>query len=259
MLWSRLHIIVLLIFVPISLHAQTANFEDDFTDQDISDWSGTTADFTFKIESNNVLLQQNATASGTSFLSIPSTGTVGYWEFFIRLDGFSPSDGNKAEIYLMSDNPDLRGNLNGYLLQAGENLSGDVFRLFRITAGMKDGEILAGSTDISSGGDYRVKVIRDASGNWSLEVAQGYLGELSQEATGTDNTYTNTTHFGFVTTYTSTRTDRFAFDFKIDIPPISVVDVTLFNTSEIDITFNKAYDPVSIETSDFTLLPEAAN
>lgn len=259
MLWSRLHIIAWLICVPASIFAQTANFEDDFTDQDISDWSGTTADFTFKIESNNVLLQQNATAAGTSFLSIPSTEAVGYWEFFIRLDGFSPSDGNKAEIFLMSDNADLTSNVNGYMLQAGENLSGDVFRLFRITNGAKDGEILAGTTDISSGGDFRVKVTRDATGNWTLEAATGYTGILVGEATGTDNTYTTASHFGFVTTYTSTRTDRFAFDFKIDIPPITVTDVNLVNDTEIDIVFNQAYDPASVQTTDFTLQPNSIN
>ncbi|MFP8489308.1 lamin tail domain-containing protein [Gracilimonas sp. Q87] len=255
----RLHIITLLIFVPMSICAQTVNFEDDFSDQDISDWSGTTADFTFISEGNNVLLQQNAASAGTSSLSIPSSNVIGYWEFFLRLDGFSPSDGNKAEIYLMSDAADFTTPINGYMLQAGENLSGDVFRLFRITAGNKDVEVLTGTTDISSGGDFRVKVTRDASGNWSLQVAEGYTGLLAQEASGTDNTYTSASHFGFVTTYTSTRTDKFAFDFKIYIPPVAVDNIALFNDSEIDIIFNKAYDPASVQTTDFTLFPGSLN
>ncbi|MDZ7806419.1 MAG: lamin tail domain-containing protein [Gracilimonas sp.] len=259
MLNLRLHIVILLIFVPISVFAQTVNFEDDFSDQDISDWSGTLTDFTFITEGNNVLLQQDAAAAGTSYLSISSSNVVGYWEFFLRLDGFSPSDGNKAEIYLMSDGADLTTSINGYMLQAGENLSGDVFRLFRITGGTKDAEVLTGTTDISSGGDFRVKVTRDASGNWSLEVAEDYTGLLTEEASGTDNTYTAASHLGFITTYTSTRTDKFAFDFKIDIPPIAVDNVTLFSDSEIDITFNKAYDPASVQTTDFTLFPGTRN
>lgn len=259
MMNSKLFIITFLLFVPFSMFAQTVNFEDDFSDQDISDWSGTTTDFTFITEGENVLLQQQAAAAGSSYLSTPSFNVTGYWEFFIRLDGFAPSDGNKTEIYLMSDNADLTSNVNGYMLQAGENLSGDVFRLFRITNGAKDGEVLTGTTDISSGGDYRVKVTRDASGIWILEVATGYTGILAQEATGTDNTYTTASHFGFVTTYTSTRTDRFAFDFKIDIPPIAVTDVSLVNNSEIDISFNKAYYEASVQITDFILQPGSIN
>ena len=260
MLSTKFYIIAFFLFVPYSsVFAQTVNFEDDFTDQDISDWTGTTADFTFTTEGDNILLQQQAAAAGSSYLSIPSTKVTGYWEFFVRLDGFAPSDGNKAEVYLMSDNADLTANINGYMLQAGENLSGDVFRLFRMTNGAKDGEVLTGTTNISGGGDYRVKVTRDASGNWILEIASGYTGILVQEATGSDNTFTTASHFGFVTTYTSTRTDRFAFDFKIDIPPISVTDVTLISDTEIDISFNKAYDAASVQTTDFTLQPGSVN
>lgn len=246
--------LLLVLFPAISL-AQTSNFQDDFSDQDISDWVGDNADFTFVTETGNVLLKQNATAAGTSQLSTPSTNAIGYWEFFIRLDGFSPSDGNKAEFYLMSDSANFNQALDGYMLQAGENGSGDVFRLFKITAGAKDGEILTGTTDISGGGDYRVKVTRDATGNWALAVSNSYSLPTVQEATGTDNSYTTTAHFGFKTTYTSTRRDKFLFDFKIDVPPIRVVNVAILNSSLISVDFNKNYDPASLDNSDFTITP----
>jgi hypothetical protein len=252
-------IIVILIFIPSLIIAQSANFQDDFSDQDISDWTGDNADFTFVTESGNVLLQQDAASAGSSQLSIPSTNVVGFWEFFVRFDFTTLSDGNKTEFYLMSDTQDLNQPLNGYMLQAGEDLSADVFRLFRITAGAKDGEVLTGTTDISGGGDFRVRVNRDASGNWALSVANSYSGITVQEATGTDNTYSSTSFFGFKNTYTVSRADKFFFDFKIDIPPIQIDDATVLNANTINVTFSKDYDPATIQNSDFTISPGNLN
>ncbi|MBD3617806.1 MAG: lamin tail domain-containing protein [Gracilimonas sp.] len=251
-------LIVLLFTIPSIAVAQTANFEDDFSDKDISDWSGNNAHFTFIDESKNILLQQNAPDAGTSYLSIPSVDIEGYWEFFIRME-FAPSDGNKAEIYLMSDSSDFNGSLNGYKILAGEDGSNDVFRLFRIDSGSEASEIITGTTNISNGGDYRVKVTRDASGNWTLEVAEGYAGALAQEGTGTDSTYTAASHFGFKTIYTSTRSDLFAFDFKIDIPPIEITSVSPVSNTEIDIVFSHAFDSSTVESTDFTLNPGSIN
>jgi len=252
-------IIVILIFIPSLIIAQSANFQDGFSDQDISDWTGDNVDFTFVTESGNVLLQQDAASAGSSQLSIPSTNVVGYWEFFIRLDGFNPSNGNKSEIYLMSDSSNFDQAIDGYMLQAGEDGSGDVFRLFRITNGAKDGEVLTGTTDISGGGDFRVRVNRDASGNWALSVANSYSGVTVQEATGTDNTYSSTSFFGFKNTYTATRADKFFFDFKIDIPPIQIAGASIQNSTTIDVTFSKDYDPATIQNSDFTISPGNLN
>jgi|AntRauTorckE6833_2_1112554.scaffolds.fasta_scaffold01542_7 hypothetical protein len=249
---------LLLLALPSISFAQTVNFEDNFSDQDITDWSGDKSDFTFIDESGNILLQQDASDAGTSYLSIPSTDVEGFWEFFVRME-FAPSDGNKTEIYLMSDAQDLTGSLNGYKLLAGENGTADVFRLFRIDNGTETSEVVTGTTDISSGGDYRVKVTRDISGNWTLEVAEGYTGVLAEDATGTDNTYTSASHFGFKTTYTSTRSDLFAFDFKIDIPPIEVNSVSSFNDTDIDIVFSRAIDFGTVQAFDFILNPGSIN
>ncbi|MEP0004449.1 MAG: lamin tail domain-containing protein [Balneola sp.] len=252
-------ITVILIFIPSLIIAQSANFQDDFSDQDISDWTGDNVDFTFLTESGNILLQQDAASAGSSQLSISSADVIGFWEFFIRLDGFNPSDGNKSEIYLMSDSANFDQAIDGYMLQAGEDGSGDVFRLFRITDGTKDGEVLTGTTDISDGGDFRVRVNRDDSGNWALSVANSYSGVTVEEATGTDNTYSSTSFFGFKNTYTATRADKFFFDFKIDIPPIQIADASVLNENTINVTFSKDYNPATIQNSDFTISPGNLN
>ncbi|MEX0719853.1 MAG: lamin tail domain-containing protein [Balneolaceae bacterium] len=246
------------LLLPAYVFSQTVNFEDDFSDQDISDWSGDTGDFTFTEENGNILLQQDAPEAGTSYLSIPSTNVVGVWEFFVRMD-FAPSGGNKTDFYLMSDNSDFTGSINGYFLQAGEGLSADVFRLFKITNGSKDGEILTGSTNISSGGDYRVRVTRDASGNWILEVGIGYDGILTEEDSGMDNEYSSASHFGFITTYTGGNTDNFVFDFKINLTPVEVETISMVNDTDVDVTFSKEIDFNSIQNSDFILTPGNLN
>lgn len=256
----RVLLLIILCFFSIRAYTQSANFEDGFSDRDISDWTGDTSHFDFVTENGNVLLHLNSDTSGISQLSIPSTNAVGYWEFFIRMDGFSPSNSNKAQIYLMSDHSDLNEPLNGYMLQAGENGTNDVFRLFRITAGVEDREVLSGTTSIASGGEYRVKVIRDALGNWEFELAESYYSTTVLEASGFDNTYGSTRYFGFKTTYTSTRSDKFYFDFKIQSPPILPLKINklkLISDRELHLRFNKAIDGTSVQNSDFLLNPKS--
>ncbi|MTI87302.1 MAG: hypothetical protein FH748_04970 [Balneolaceae bacterium] len=247
-------ILISLLLLSVCVYAQTPNFEDDFSDQDISNWTGNLSEFSFVKEGNNTLLQLNAATSGSSFLSIPSSSITGYWEFFVRLN-FSPSNNNNAQFYLMSDAPDLNGTINGYMLQAGENLSGDVFRLFKITNGNKDGEVLAGTTNISSGGDFRVRLSRSSTGEWTLEVAEGYTGTLQEEASAFNNDYTSASHFGFIANYTSSNTDNMAFDFKIDVPPLQIDSLLVINKQTLDLAFNRDINFSSVQSTDFSLIP----
>ncbi|MFA5668243.1 MAG: lamin tail domain-containing protein [Balneolaceae bacterium] len=265
---------ILFIFLPVLVLAQQVNFEDGFTDDDFTSnptWSGDTDNFIITTITGdpaldgNPVLRLNAPVAGSSYLSTPSTNVEGYWEFFVRMD-FAPSNNNLTHIFLMSDTADLSDSsaINGYALRGGENLADDRFRLFKMTGGGEDGEVLAGATNISTGGSYRVKVTRDASGNWTLEVAEGYDGTLAVDATGTDNTYTSASHFGVRTKYTSTNTNRFYFDFKIDLP-VPVIDPLLVNSfsvvsnNEIDIAFSKDIDATSVSASNFELNPGIKN
>lgn len=263
---------ILLFFLPVFTLAQQVNFEDGFTDGDFTSnptWAGDVDNFIITTITDNAtlegnpVLRLNAPSAGSSYLSTPSTNVEGYWEFFVRMD-FEPSNGNRTQIFLMSDIADLSGAVNGYALRGGENGANDVFRLFKMTAGAEDTEVLTGKTNISAGGSFRVKVTRDASGNWTLEVAKGYDGTLTVDATGTDNSYITASHFGVRATYTATRANLFYFDFKIDLP-IHVIDPLLVNSfsvvsnNEIDITFSKDIDAASVSTSNFELNPGAKN
>src|SRR5690554_4934479 len=264
---------ILFIFLPVLVLAQQVNFEDGFTDGDFTSsptWSGNDGDFIITtitgdpaLAGNPVLRLNAPAATSSSYLSTPSTNVEGYWEFFVRMD-FEPSAGNRTQVFLMSDIADLSGAVNGYALRGGENGANDVFRLFKMTAGAEDTEVLTGTTNISDGGSYRVKVTRDATGNWTLEVAEGYDGILAEDATGTDNSYTTASHFGVRATYTSTRSKLFYFDFKIDLPkpvidPLLVNSFSVVNNNQIDIAFSKDIDATSVNNSDFELNPGAIN
>lgn len=254
---AAVSILVFLSFFNCSL-AQTINFEDGFEDGNLSAnpaWSGDTTNFVVsKVISNSLLqLHGDSESGGVSFLSVPSTNTVGYWEFYIALNGFSPSDGNRAEIFLMSDRADLKAPVNGYALRAGENGSNDVFRIVRYENGIAAATVLSGTTNISGGGAYRIKISRDSGGKWILAVADTYAGNPIQEGEAQiDNTFSVTAFFGLKVTYSATRYDKFSFDFKIDLPPFAVEKISSIGNS-LDLKFNRAYDPGTVQNSNFVV------
>ncbi|GAB5409791.1 MAG: hypothetical protein BalsKO_21560 [Balneolaceae bacterium] len=254
----RLFILIFLLLFPNAIWAQ--NFEDDFSDGDFTfnpSWSGADSNFVvYSLDGNNVLrLNDNEAAS--SYLSTPSINATGAWEFFIQIDGSAPSDGNKAEIFLMSDIADLSGAVNGYAIRVGQS-GDDVFKLLRIDGGSQT-SILEDTTVFKAGGAYRVKVIRDGIGSWSLEVGEGYNGELKNAgASVSDNTYTTTSFFGVLVTYTSSRVNDYYFDFKIDpspviTEPLFVDNFTRFSNTEIDLSFSREIDFTTVSILDFVL------
>ncbi len=260
----KLALFLLVCFLPFTGLSQTANFEDDFSDGDFTSdpiWSGADSNFViFDLEGNNVL-RLNDNESATSYLSTPSANTEGEWEFFIRIDGVTPSNGNKAEVFLMSDIADLTGAVNGYALRVGQT-GDDVFKIVRLDAGTQN-VVLEDTTLFRAGGEYRIKVTRDVTGTWSLEVGEGYNGELKNAgATASDNTYSTSSFFGVSVTYTSTRVDDYYFDFKIDPPPVEpllINSLSQINPTELDIIFSKNVNAASVSNSDFILNPGSLN
>ncbi len=248
------------LFLLLAFQTSAQNFEDDFSDGDFTKnpgWSGADSNFViFNLDGNNVLRLNDDEAS-TSYLSTPSSNIIGEWEFFVRIDGGAPSNNNRAEIYLMSDVADLDGAVNGYAIRIGRT-GDDVFTLVRVDAGTQT-TILQDTTIFQAGGEYRLKVSRDGSGNWAIEVGEGYSGELKDSGnTILDNTYTSSFFFGVWLSYTSTRTDDFYFDFKIDPPPVIIdpLRVSSFevqNQFEVDIAFTREIDVSSVQLSDFML------
>ena len=109
------------LLLPLIASAQLAdNFSDgDFTGNPT--WVGKTDSFYID---NGMLRSNGPQASSNIYLAtanslIDSTE----WNFLIRLD-FNPSSTNYVKVYLVSDQQNLAGSLNGYYVQFGASGTG---------------------------------------------------------------------------------------------------------------------------------------
>ncbi len=199
-----------------------AQFTDDFSDGDFTanpEWAGTTENF---IVNGDQQLQLNDDVEAQSYLStsFPSASLNNReWSFFID-QSFSPSGNNYSRVYLSAQQADLSftgassAGVQGYFLLFGEAGSEDAIRLFRDdNEGDAPVEILAGTAALIAGSfDIRVRVLRDEAGNWQLFADPTGGTTYQLEATGFDDTYTTSAHFGLVCNYTVSNADNFSFD-----------------------------------------------
>ena len=226
-----------------------AQFSDDFEDGDFTTdptWTGSSSNF--EVNGFNQLHLIAPAVADTSYLSVFSSAMDDViWDFWLNMD-FNPSSGNNTRIYLVSDQVDLKGPLNGYFVMVGN--SSDEISLYKQT-GTTITEILDGtdnSVDLSSP-EVRVRVTRDLVGNW--EVLRDTIGGYTFVSEGTvfDDTHTTTSYFGVFCKYTSSRSDLFYFDNLgspyIDGVPPTIVEITVVSSTQLDVLFSEPIDPVT--------------
>ncbi len=226
---------------------------DDFSDGDFLNdptWSGDQADF--EIDPNGEL-HLLTTVAGKSHLVIGNTlfDKVA-WEFTAKLD-FNPSSSNLAKIYLMSDQADLEGSLNGYYLMIGDTQ--DEISLYK-QEGLTSTYIINGADGIVAGAPkVRIKVIRDQTGRWSLyqDLNGGNNYEFVGSEVDLDPDITSTGYFGFLCEYTVTRADKFYFD-DIGIDQLRVDTILVIDNTTVEVRFNQYLRPSEIaNTSGFSI------
>ena len=242
--------ILLLILVSTLAFSQTS---DDFEDGNFTenpDWLGNQT--IFKINSL-FQLQLNDTETNQSYLGTTNTMMINTeWRCWIKL-AFSPSGNNYARYYLVSNQPNLSGSLNGYFLQFGESGSSDAIELFR-----QDGDavtsVCRGSEGIiSTSFEIRVKVTRDGAGVWKLFIDQSGGEDFNLEAEGVDATYTQTSQIGYLCKYTSSNSSKMYFDdvyagpFIIDNEPPLLLSVDADTDSTATLKFNELLNEESAE------------
>ncbi len=242
-------------------------WSDDFTDGDFTTnpaWSGQTANF--DIDINNRLHLNAPAVSDTSYLSILSDVIENAtWEFLVDLD-FNPSGSNLARVYISSSQANLKGNLNGYFVKIGS--TNDEVSLFR-QDGTATTKIIDGVDGLVSGStnSVRIKVTRDAVGNWELLADNtGGTAYISQ-GTVLDNTYFSSTYAGVHCKYTSTRSTKFHFDdFVVTGTPYVdntlpfVQTITATSSTTLDVLFSEDMQQASVEnTSNYSLVDGASN
>lgn len=252
--------------IPLTARAQTTVLFDTFEDRDLSvnpRWSGDIADFSFVTDTINeittTLLRLDAAPDPTrTQISTPSSTATGAWEFFVRQD-FNPSNFNRAFIFLMADRANLNyldgSEVNGYALRTGDNDSPRRFRLVRFDAGNQT-ELTASDTVIEEGIGYSIRVTRDDEGTWRLFIAPGYGSIPVQEgAPVTDQTYSESSHFGVLLRYSSGNVNDFYFDdIRIqNSAPFRLNSAGVVSAKSIELQFSYPIDENTLQPNDFSV------
>ena len=190
----------------------TAQVNDNFTDGDFTSnpaWTGETSKFI--VNGSNQLQLFAPAVTDDAYLSTESSAIENAsWEFFVRLN-FNPSSTNYARVYLVSDNENLKGALNGYFVYIGG--TADKISLFKQT-GTVQTEIITGTSGSVNVANVQVKirVMRDDIGNWTLERDTALTNEFVTEGNILDNTHFQSAYFGVYCDYTQTRSQHFYYD-----------------------------------------------
>ena len=233
--------------VSVAFGQVSDNFSDnDFTINPL--WTGNTTEFIIEGE----VLRLNSSGSSEAHLVTESSfldNTT--WQFDVTLD-FNPSSSNRAFIYLVSDQPDLQGSLNGYYVLIGN--TDDEISLYR-QDGTSSTKIIDGADDLVNADlvNVNVRVTRSAAGEWSLYQNVDGAGE-TLAGTVADLTYTSTTHFGFLADFTSTRATSFFFDNILVTKPLDIDTVFASSDNQLMVRYNQDVTEVTAtNTANYSL------
>ncbi len=230
-----------------------AQFTDTFSDGDFTTnprWIGT--ENKFIISSNQLKLQADAIAS-TAYLSTTSLAiNNASWEFFVKL-AFNPSSTNYIRVFLVSDSANVSGSVNGYYVMLGN--TADEISLYRQSGTIR--------TKIIDGVDARlniptsstkVKVTRDATGNWQLFSDVGLTGIYTSEGSAVDATHLASNYFGIFCNYTATRSDKFFVDDftvignpVVDNTPPTITALNVISSAELELIFSEKVGAISAQ------------
>lgn len=234
----------------------SAQFTDNFSDGDFTNnppWSGDVSEFTVNAAKQ---LQLNNSVAGASYLSANNTMSTldnSEWRFFIR-QSFSPSGSNYGRVYIVSNQANLEGPLNGYYLQFGEAGSLDAVELFRQTGSTSTSVCRGTNGRCATSFSLGIKVTRDAAGLWKLFVDSLGGTNFIQEASGTDLTHTSSLFIGVSTVYTVSNSTKFYFDDFyagppiLDLAPPLLQNANAISATQLDVLFNEPLDITSAQT-----------
>jgi len=190
----------------------TDNFDDgNFTSSPT--WSGDTEKWITSTTTTAGELQlfANGTEDWES-LYTPSDIVDGTWSFYYKYKQ-DPSDANQMRVYLMSDSPDIEGNLNGYFITIGQTGS-DFLKIYKKAA---DTETLLKDTGYGDGLSkvgLTIKVTRNGS-EWEMFAKEG-KSPASEVTTSigswTDDTYNSSVYFGVSVKHSTTYGEDWVFD-----------------------------------------------
>lgn len=241
-----------------------AQFADDFTDGDFASsptWEGDASVFMVNAAQQ---LQLNNTVAGTSQLrSANAMSALAATEWRVRVkQNFSGSSSNFGCVYLVSDQADLTGPLNGYFLQFGESGSADAIEL-REQTGTTSVLVCRGTEgQIANSFDVGVQVKRDATGAWQLLVDPTGGTNYALQSSGIATTHTSSAYLGVRCTYTVSNANKFFYDDLyagptiVDTTPPAVQSILAISATQVDVRFTEPVTTTSAENiAAYEILP----
>lgn len=247
---------LLTLLLAFSIGSAGAQFSDPFTDGNFTDdpeWTGDAA--LFEVNGSGQL-HLAATSADTAFLSTPNALiSKTEWTFWLKMS-FNTSANNHARIYLVSDQEDLEGPLEGYFLQAGG--SSDSVVVFR-----QQGSLLTrlftcpGLFTGRSVNMIRFTITRDETGSWEiLADSAGGMNFLPQGAFF-DDQVVSTAFFGIWCRFTSSNGSKFYFDdlraepvVDDTIPPV-LTNAELRGNDSLRLSFSEPLDALQVVPANF--------
>jgi hypothetical protein len=221
---------------------------DNFSDGDFSSnpsWSGTSSQF---VVNSSQQLQLSNNAAGSSYLStIFNTSTLNNfeWQGYVK-QTFAASGSNYSRIYLASDQANLAQPLNGYYLQFGEAGSNDALELFKQNGATSSSICRGKNAGVATSFALRFKVTRDDAGNWNLYADYSGGNNFVLEASGTESTYSSSSYFGVLCTYTASNANKFFFDDfiarPVDKTPPFVSSINVISSNTVAVTFSESVE-----------------
>ncbi|HMU20198.1 MAG TPA: lamin tail domain-containing protein [Bacteroidia bacterium] len=246
----------LLLFFAMIPFLGLAQITDNFSDGDFTAnpaWNGDNSQY---IVNASQQLQLNSTGAATSYLalttSMPTLDNTA-WQFYIKLN-FAPSSSNYSRVYLVSDQQNLKGALNGYYVQFGETGSNDAIEIFKQT-GTTSVSVARGTNGfIAAASTISVKITRDNAGLWSIYADASAGTNFTLQSSGTDATINSGNYFGVSCTYTSSNATGFYFDdFSIpyiaDVTPPTLTSAIPLTNTALDVKFS---EPIDLNTAQTT-------
>ncbi len=201
-------VLFLMIILPIMCFGQV---NESFLDGDFSQnptWTG--SDTNFQVNSG-YQLQSKATTTSVSYLFTASEAiNNATWECWLKIN-YTTSSSNYASVYLVSDRNDLTSGCYGYYVQIGG--TNDEVSLF-VQEGTKKTKIIDGKDKRTDGNtvEIRIKVTRDAQGNFTLYSKLANETDFVLEGTVQNTSVKRSSYFGLLYSNTGTTGQDYFFD-----------------------------------------------
>lgn len=228
-----------------------AQVNDDFSDGNFSEdptWHGDSGNF---IINGDGQLQLSAPAAASqSYLATASNVSLdAEWSFSVKME-FNPSSNNYLDVYVISDQENLQGPLNGYFVRIGNTQdevslykqSGDKSTALKIIDGL-DKQVDVSLVEIA------IKITRNSDSQWELFLDLDLSGNYVSAGFIVDKDHVLSRYFGLVCTYSSTRSTKFYFDdlnisgvaFNDSEPP-QTDSIVVANDSTLKVFFNESLE-----------------